>query len=56
MADKIKEFWQTAGKYTLNQAFGGVYGMIQNAVYKKKFKSWVTGGMDEFYHCTLGFA
>lgn len=53
LADKTKEYWQTAGKYTLNKFFSGAYGMVQSAVYKKKLKSWVTGEMDEFYHCTL---
>lgn len=53
LADKTREYWQTAGKYTLNKFFGGAYGMIQSSVYKKKLKSWITGEMDEFYHCTL---
>lgn len=53
LAEKTSEFWKTSGKYTLNKVVVGLYSIVEGEVYKRKLKKWVTGKMDEYYHCEL---
>lgn len=53
LAEKTSEFWKTSGKYTLNKVVVGLYSIVEGEVYKRKLKKWVTGEMDEYYHCEL---